>query len=208
MLTAVNGVQVGRSRDGRHSVDDVGDEPRCRFVSAPAALRADAAEFSRRGTCATVHSPCVDSTFDVQGSLTFATRLVRCDTCRWAPWRAAPCGRSLRARRTPISPHPPVKAAGHEARHARHRAWRRTIDAMDRLMAETIDDESLRLDAGHTVVVTDAFDDREELVEAVRRWPGRGSSPALARRGGSRRHRSPSIRRSGYACYARLPRAR
>ena len=63
------------------------------------------------------------------------------------------------------------------------RAWRRTIDAVDRLVAETIDDGLFGLDAEHTVVVTDTFDDREEFVEAVRGWQGTRISRALARRG-------------------------
>jgi hypothetical protein len=63
------------------------------------------------------------------------------------------------------------------------RAWRRTIDAVDRLVAETIDDGLFGLDAERTVVVTDTFDDREELVKAVRGWQGTRISRALARRG-------------------------
>jgi hypothetical protein len=61
------------------------------------------------------------------------------------------------------------------------RAWRRTIDAVDRLVAETIDDGLFGLDAEHTVVVTDTFDDREEFVEAVRGWQGTRISRALRR---------------------------
>ena len=63
------------------------------------------------------------------------------------------------------------------------RAWCRTIDGVDRLVAETIDDGLFGLDAEHTVVVTDTFDDREEFVEAVRGWQGTRISRAPARRG-------------------------
>jgi hypothetical protein len=83
----------------------------------------------------------------------------------------------------PISAHPPVKAAGHELGTLDMREWRTTIDAVDRLLAETIDDGLFVLDAEHRLVVTDTFDDGREFVEAVSRWQGTRISRALARRG-------------------------
>lgn len=83
----------------------------------------------------------------------------------------------------PISAHPPVTAAGRELGTLDMREWRTTIDAIDRLVAETIDDGLFVLDAEHRFVVTDSFDDGREFVEAVTGWQGTRISRALARRG-------------------------
>jgi hypothetical protein len=72
----------------------------------------------------------------------------------------------------PISARPPVKAAGRELGTLDMREWSTTIDAVDRLVAETIDDGLFVLEAEHRFVVTDTFDDGREFVEEVSRWQG------------------------------------
>jgi hypothetical protein len=106
----------------------------------------------------------------------------------------------------PVSAHPPVTAAGRELGTLDMRAWGTTIEAIDRLVAETIGDGLFVLDAEHRFVVTDTFDDGREFVEAVRGWQGTRISRALARRGGAGRRRATTDqRRSGgaAACAAR-----
>jgi hypothetical protein len=60
--------------------------------------------------------------------------------------------------------------------------WRRTIDAVDRLVAQTIDDGLFALQAESEFVGTDAFDDGPEMVESVSGWRGTRISDVLARR--------------------------
>ena len=82
----------------------------------------------------------------------------------------------------PISARPPVRAAGRGLGTLDMRAWGTTIDAVDRLVAATMDDGLFALDAEHRFVVTDTFDDGREFVEVVSGWQGTRISPALARR--------------------------
>jgi hypothetical protein len=60
--------------------------------------------------------------------------------------------------------------------------WRGTIDAVDGLVAETIDDGLFALQAESEFVVSDAFDDGCEMLESVSAWRGTRMSDALARR--------------------------
>jgi hypothetical protein len=60
--------------------------------------------------------------------------------------------------------------------------WRRTIDAVDRLVAQTIHDGLLVLQAESEFVVTDAFDDGPEMLKSVSGWRGTRISDPLARR--------------------------
>jgi hypothetical protein len=83
----------------------------------------------------------------------------------------------------PVSAQPPVKSAGRELGTLDMGAWCTTIEAIDRLVAETIDEGLFVLDAEHRFVVTDTFDDGREFVEAVSGWQGTRISRALARRG-------------------------
>jgi hypothetical protein len=83
----------------------------------------------------------------------------------------------------PISVDPPVNAAGRELGTLDMRAWGTTIEAIDRLVTQTIDDGLFTLDAEHHFVVTDTFDDGREFVEAVSGWQGTRIPDALARLG-------------------------
>jgi hypothetical protein len=61
------------------------------------------------------------------------------------------------------------------------REWRTTIDAVDRLAVQTIEDGLFALAAEHSLVVTDECDSATEFIEAVSGWRGTRISPALAR---------------------------
>ncbi len=82
----------------------------------------------------------------------------------------------------PVSPRPPVEAAERELGTLDMRPWRRTVDAVDRLVAQTIEDGLYVLDGQHRFVVADTFDNGAELVETVSGWRGTRISAALAKR--------------------------
>ena len=82
----------------------------------------------------------------------------------------------------PISARPMVEAGGLQLGTLDMREWRTTIDAVDALVAETIDDGLFVLEAERSFMVTDTFDDGRELVESVSGWRGTRISRALARR--------------------------
>jgi hypothetical protein len=82
----------------------------------------------------------------------------------------------------PVSARPPVEADGIELGTLDMREWRRTIDAIDRLVAETIDSGLFAVDAERRFIVADTADDGAALVDSVSRWQGTTVSRALARR--------------------------
>jgi hypothetical protein len=82
----------------------------------------------------------------------------------------------------PISARPPVEADGIELGTLDMREWRRTIDAIDRLVAVTIDYGLFAVEAERRFIVADTADDGAALVDAVSRWQGTTVSHALARR--------------------------
>jgi len=82
----------------------------------------------------------------------------------------------------PISARPPVEADGIELGTLDMREWRRTIDAVDRLVAETIDDGLFAVETERRFMVADTADDGPALVDTVRHWQGTTVSRVLARR--------------------------
>jgi hypothetical protein len=82
----------------------------------------------------------------------------------------------------PVSARPPVEADGIERGRLDMREWGRTIDAVDRRMAETIDRGLFALEAERRFIVTDTSDDGRQLVEALGGWQGTKVSDALTRR--------------------------
>jgi hypothetical protein len=82
----------------------------------------------------------------------------------------------------PISARPPVEADGIELGTLDMRAWRRTVDAVDRLVAETIDVGLFSVESERRFTVADTADDGHGLVDTVRDWQGTTVSDALARR--------------------------
>lgn len=82
----------------------------------------------------------------------------------------------------PISARPPVEAGGAVIGTLDMSAWRRTIDVIDRLMREVIDEGLYAPTTERRFIVTDTYDSGAELVEAVSSWQGTRVSGALARR--------------------------
>jgi hypothetical protein len=82
----------------------------------------------------------------------------------------------------PVSPRPPVEADGIELGTLDMREWRRTIDAVDRLVADTVAEGLFSVAAERRFMVADTADDGPGLVEAVTGWQGTTVSDALARR--------------------------
>jgi hypothetical protein len=82
----------------------------------------------------------------------------------------------------PVSARPLVEADGIELGTLDMREWRRTIDAIDRLVAETIDNGLFAVEAERRFIVADTADHGAALVDAVSRWQGTTVSRALARR--------------------------
>jgi hypothetical protein len=82
----------------------------------------------------------------------------------------------------PVSARPTVEAGGLQLGTLDMREWRSTIDAVDALVAETIDDGLFALEAERSFVVADTFDDGPEFMESVSGWRGTRISRALAHR--------------------------
>jgi hypothetical protein len=85
----------------------------------------------------------------------------------------------------PISPQPPVDAAGGQLGTLDMREWRCTVDAVDDRIQATVA-EGLFSPGGETsVVVADGFDDGAEFVEVVKAWRGTRIPAELAERAAS-----------------------
>jgi hypothetical protein len=82
----------------------------------------------------------------------------------------------------PVSARPVVETGGVKLGTLDTREWRTTIDAVDGVVTETIDDGFFALEAESEFIVIDTFDDGRELVESVSGWRGTRISRALARR--------------------------
>jgi hypothetical protein len=82
----------------------------------------------------------------------------------------------------PVSAQPPVEAGGRELGTLDMREWRMTIDAVDRLAAQTLHDGLFALEMERCFTVADTSDDGPALVEAVSGWQGTSVPDALARR--------------------------
>ena len=82
----------------------------------------------------------------------------------------------------PISPQPPVEAGGTELGTLDMREWRGTIDAIDGLVAEVVEEGLLALEHERDLIVSDSYDSGAEFVDVVGDWQGTRISPALARR--------------------------
>jgi hypothetical protein len=62
------------------------------------------------------------------------------------------------------------------------RAWQRTVDAVDRLVADTIDVGLFSVESERRFTVADTADDGPGLVDTVKDWQGTTVSDALVRR--------------------------
>jgi hypothetical protein len=82
----------------------------------------------------------------------------------------------------PVSARPTVEAGGLQLGRLDMREWGTTIDAVDALVAETIDAGLFARESASSFIVADTFDDGSELVESVSGWRGTQISRALMRR--------------------------
>jgi hypothetical protein len=82
----------------------------------------------------------------------------------------------------PVSGRPLVEAAGDRLGALDMREWLGTIAAVDRLVAQTVDDGLYSIDGERRFIVADTWDNGAECVETVRGWQGTRISKALAKR--------------------------
>jgi hypothetical protein len=82
----------------------------------------------------------------------------------------------------PVSARPPVCRDGRRLGTLDMREWIGTVDAVDALVAQTIDEGLYEIERELQLVVTDTYDNGAELVEHVSGWKGTRISHALAAR--------------------------
>jgi hypothetical protein len=82
----------------------------------------------------------------------------------------------------PVSPAPPVKAAGEGVGTLDLREWLETITAIDALVAQTIEAGMFAVEREETIVVTDTWDNGAECVETIAGWRGINLPDELAER--------------------------
>jgi hypothetical protein len=79
----------------------------------------------------------------------------------------------------PLSPRPPVFAAGERIGSLDMRDWARTIASVDAEIKRALADGLFALEAERRIVVTDSFDSGVECLEEVREWGGTKVPKAL-----------------------------
>ena len=82
----------------------------------------------------------------------------------------------------PVSARPPVQAGSRRLGTLDMREWRKTIEAVDELVARTVDHGLYVIEDEHRFLVTDTFESGPELVETVSGWQGTRISRALSER--------------------------
>jgi hypothetical protein len=82
----------------------------------------------------------------------------------------------------PVSARPPVAADGETLGTLDMRGWSHTIQAIDKLMAETIADGLYERQHESRFVVTDSFDSGPECLETVAGWRGTRVPASVATR--------------------------
>ena len=82
----------------------------------------------------------------------------------------------------PVSARPPVATDGVILGTLDMREWLHTIQAVDELLAETIEDGLYELRHESRFIVTDSFDSGPECFETVSNWRGTRVPPDLTRR--------------------------
>jgi hypothetical protein len=85
----------------------------------------------------------------------------------------------------PISARPPVFSEDENLGTLDMTEWAKTIAAVDRQIMQTIERGIFAVSAEQHIVVTDAYDDLEELVETTSDWLGTRVPRALVRRVGT-----------------------
>jgi hypothetical protein len=82
----------------------------------------------------------------------------------------------------PVSTHPPVEGDSGELGTLDMREWGRTIEEIDGRFDSTFRDGLFALHEERSFVVTDSFDDGEELLATVRDWQGTRIPPLVEER--------------------------
>ncbi|HEY6399486.1 MAG TPA: hypothetical protein VIX82_18730 [Solirubrobacteraceae bacterium] len=82
----------------------------------------------------------------------------------------------------PVSAHPAVEASGRPLGALDMREWMGTVEAVDALTAQTIDDGLYSMGVERLFTVVDTWDSGRECVETVGGWQGTRISHALAER--------------------------
>ena len=82
----------------------------------------------------------------------------------------------------PVSARPPVQAGSRRLGTLDMREWLKTIEAVDELVARTVDDGLYVIEDEQRFLATDTFESGPELVETVSGWEGTRISSALGER--------------------------
>jgi len=82
----------------------------------------------------------------------------------------------------PVSARPPVQAGSRRLGTLDMREWRKTIEAVDELIARAVDDGLYATVDEQRFLVTDTFESGHDLVETVSGWQGTRISRTLGER--------------------------
>jgi hypothetical protein len=82
----------------------------------------------------------------------------------------------------PVSPDPMVAAVGDPLGRADMRAWLQTIEAVDALVARSLDEGLFSIEGERRFTVTDSWDSGPECAETIAGWQGTQLPDALAKR--------------------------
>lgn len=82
----------------------------------------------------------------------------------------------------PVSPDPPVAAAGRPLGRVDMQEWVRTIEAVDALIARSVEAGLYAIEDERRFLVTDSWDSGPECAEMIAGWQGTRLPRPLARR--------------------------
>lgn len=82
----------------------------------------------------------------------------------------------------PVSPDPLVASAGSPLGRADMREWLRTVEAVDALVARSVEEGLFLIDRERRFTVTDSWDSGPECAETIAGWQGTRLADALAKR--------------------------
>ena len=82
----------------------------------------------------------------------------------------------------PVSPDPPVAAAGRALGRVDMHEWLRTIEAVDALLEGAVDERLYSIEREQHFIVTDSWDSGPECAETIAGWQGTRLPTRLAKR--------------------------
>ena len=82
----------------------------------------------------------------------------------------------------PVSPDPPVAGAGRRLGRVDMHEWLRTIEAVDALLEEALDEGLYSIERQQYFIVTDSWDSGPECAETIAGWQGTRLPTPLAKR--------------------------